>query len=72
MIKSKGEDARAEICLYDTGSCFGGSDNKEGWFKVTKVNSLRTMAFGGVYKVRSKGVGCYAYAAKAVHVMIKI
>lgn len=32
MIKSKGKNAHAEVCLYDTGSCFGGNDNQEEWF----------------------------------------
>lgn len=69
MIKSKGKKARAEIWLYDTGSCSRGSDNKEGLFED---NTLRTIAFGGVYEVTSKGAGCYAYAVKAVHVIREI
>lgn len=57
------------VC-YDIGSYSGGSDNKEGWFEV---NSLRTMAFGGVYEVTSKGAGYYAYAVRrAVHVTREI
>lgn len=49
-----------------------GMITKKSGFKVTKVNSLRTMAFGGVYEVKSQGVGCYAYAVKAVHVIREI
>lgn len=70
MIKNKGKNARAEVCVYDTGSCSVGSDRKEGWFEV---NSLRSMASGGVYEVTSKRAGYYAYAVKkAVHVMREI
>lgn len=32
MIESKGMNAHAEVCQYDTDSCFGGSDTKEVWF----------------------------------------